>query len=103
MSLAVDKEGFLLDIHSWNERAAEQLAGAEGIQLTAAHWEIIWLLRDFYAETEVAPAMRALVKLVRQRLSEDKGNSIYLLSLFPDSPAKLAAKVAGLPRPPNCL
>ena len=44
-----------------------------------------------------------LVKLVAARLGATKGNSIYLLSLFPGNPAKLAAKIAGLPRPTNCL
>ena len=33
----------------------------------------------------------------------DKGNSIYLHKLFPGNPAKLAAKIAGLPRPTNCI
>jgi tRNA 2-thiouridine synthesizing protein E len=47
--------------------------------------------------------MRVLVKLVARELGREKGNSLYLLRLFPDSPAKLAAKIAGLPRPTNCL
>ena len=28
---------------------------------------------------------------------------IYLMSLFPGSPAKLGSKIAGLPKPENCL
>jgi tRNA 2-thiouridine synthesizing protein E len=44
-----------------------------------------------------------LVKLVRESLGEDKGTSIYLLGLFPGNPAKVAAKIAGLPRPTNCI
>jgi tRNA 2-thiouridine synthesizing protein E len=47
--------------------------------------------------------MRPLVKYIGQRLGKEKGNSIYLLQLFPGSPAKLASKIAGLPRPENCL
>ena len=46
---------------------------------------------------------RPLVKLVGPRLGPAKGRSIYLRQLFPDSPAKLAARLAGLPRPDNCL
>jgi tRNA 2-thiouridine synthesizing protein E len=47
--------------------------------------------------------MRILVKHVRSQLGEEKGNSIYLMQLFPGSPAKLASKLAGLPKPDNCL
>jgi len=47
--------------------------------------------------------MRPLVKLVQESLGADKGTSIYLLGLFPGNPAKVAAKIAGLPRPTNCI
>lgn len=101
--IALDKEGYLESLDDWTEEVAEQLAVNEHIELTAQHWEIIRLLRDFHAEFEHAPAMRILVKAVKMKLGESKGNSLYLLSLFPDSPAKRAAKIAGLPRPTNCL
>lgn len=100
--IATDGDGFLADFNSWNKRIAEAFAAAENIQLTAAHWEIIQLLREFYIQYQQSPAMRPLVKYVGQ-LGKDKGNSIYLLQLFPGSPAKLASKIAGLPRPENCL
>jgi len=102
-SLALDKEGYLRELADWNERVAVVLAAADAVTLSAAHWEIIWLLRDFYVETNLSPAMRALVRLVKMRLGEDKGNSIYLMTLFGASPAKSAAKYAGLPRPTHCL
>ena len=47
--------------------------------------------------------MRPLVKYVGQQLGKDKGTSMYLLGLFPGSPAKLGSKLAGLPKPDNCL
>ena len=40
---------------------------------------------------------------VATELSVEKGRSIYLLQLFPGSPAKLVAKFAGLPKPKNCI
>jgi tRNA 2-thiouridine synthesizing protein E len=51
----------------------------------------------------MSPAMRALVKYTEKKLGPEKGRSIYLLNLFPPSPAKVASKIAGLPRPTNCL
>jgi TusE/DsrC/DsvC family sulfur relay protein len=98
-----DPQGFLLNLDDWNELVAEEIALKEGIKLTDDHWEVINLLREFYAEFELSPAMRILVKHVKNELGEDKGNSIYLLQLFPGSPAKIASKIAGLPKPTNCL
>ena len=102
-TIQVDREGYLEDLKDWSRDVAGCLARQEGLALTEAHWEIIALLRDFHDESGLSPAMRILVRLVRGRLGPEKGNSHYLLRLFPDSPAKLAAKIAGLPRPTNCL
>jgi tRNA 2-thiouridine synthesizing protein E len=99
----LDKEGFLVDLGEWTKAMALELAKREGIELTDEHWAVIRVLRDFHQATGVSPSMRPLVKLVSERLGAEKGTSIYLLSLFPGSPAKLAAKIGGLPRPTNCL
>ncbi|MFT3931387.1 MAG: TusE/DsrC/DsvC family sulfur relay protein [Spongiibacteraceae bacterium] len=101
--IATDGDGFLEHYEDWNATVAEIIAIQENIVLSDAHWEILNLLRDFYRQFEQSPAMRALVKYVGQQLGKDKGNSIYLLKLFPGSPAKIASKIAGLPRPENCL
>lgn len=100
---AFDPEGFLRDLRDWTPEVAEQIAALENIRLTAAHWEILALLRAYYQRFDSSPAMRPLVKWVAQHLGPDKGKSIYLLSLFPGSPAKLGSKIAGLPKPDNCL
>jgi tRNA 2-thiouridine synthesizing protein E len=100
---SVDDQGFLIDLNDWNPVLAEDIAISEGIRLTAAHWEVILLLREFYHEFDISPAMRILVKQTKLKLGEDKGNSHYLLGLFPGSPAKIASKIAGLPKPTNCL
>ena len=99
----LDKEGYLIDLNDWSTAVAEQLARAENISLSLAHWQIIDLLRAFYAQTDTAPAMRVLVRLAMQNLGAEQGSSVYLMGLFGGSPAKVAAKVAGLPRPTNCL
>ena len=103
MSLVLDKEGFLAELGSWNAATAEALAHNEGIALSDEHWEVIVALRDFYARTEVSPSMRPFVKLISESLGREKGRSIHLMRLFGPSPAKTAAKIAGLPRPTNCL
>lgn len=100
---STDAEGYLQSLNDWSPLVAEQIAAQEGITLTEAHWEIIHLVRRYYAEFDLSPAMRPLVKYAAMKLGTEKGRSIYLLSLFPGSPPKLAAKIAGLPRPANCL
>ena len=98
-----DREGYLLNLSDWNADVARHIAADNGIRLTESHWEIIVLLRDFYEKHDVSPPMRPLVKRVRETLGPAKGTSLHLLRLFPGSPAKLAAKIAGLPRPTHCL
>ena len=100
---AFDSEGFLRNLEEWTPAVAEQIAGAEALTLTDPHWEVINLLRAYYETYDSSPAMRPLVKFCGLRLGPDKGRSIYLMSLFPGSPAKLGSKIAGLPKPDNCL
>lgn len=99
----LDNDGHLVKLTDWNRGIAEHLAHQEGILLNDAHWEIIDLLRQFYSDFDLSPAMRPLIKYTAKKLCQQKGNSLYLMQLFPGSPARLAAKIAGLPRPANCL
>jgi len=100
---AFDKDGFLLNLADWNPRVATQIAAMENVELTPAHWEVLELLRAYYQEYDSSPAMRPLVKYCAIKLGPEKGSSIYLMSLFPGSPAKIGSKIAGLPKPDNCL
>lgn len=100
---AFDSEGFLRELDHWSPAVAQQIADGEQISLTEAHWEVIYLLRDYYRQYDSSPAMRPLVKYCALNLGPEKGKSLYLLSLFPGSPAKLGCKIAGLPKPDNCL
>ncbi|WP_428821167.1 TusE/DsrC/DsvC family sulfur relay protein [Microbulbifer sp. MCCC 1A16149] len=101
--IPLDKEGFLRNLEDWSPEVARALAVQEGIELTDDHWDVIHLLQQFYKEFELSPAMRPLVKYIGQHLGPDKGRSIFLMQLFPPSPAKIGSKIAGLPKPTNCL
>ena len=102
-AIALDKDGFLVDLQDWSHAAAEALAAREGIPLTEDHWEILELLRQFYQEYQLSPATRPLIKYTALKLGPDKGNSKYLYELFPYGPAKQACKIAGLPKPTGCV
>jgi tRNA 2-thiouridine synthesizing protein E len=101
--IVLDPEGYLVDLNDWTPEVANALAAREGRVLTEEHWEVIEVLRAFYRRYGMAPAMRPLVKAVGQTLGPEKGKSLHLMKLFPESPAKVAARLAGLPKPTNCL
>jgi len=99
-----NNEGFLKNTEHWNPQVAEIIASEDNIELSTNHWEIINFLRVFYQDYEVSPpSNRLFVKAVKEQFGEDKGNSIYLMQLFSGTPAKTACRIAGLPRPTNCL
>jgi tRNA 2-thiouridine synthesizing protein E len=102
-TIDLDQEGFLKNLTDWNTEIAKEIAVKEGIELSAEHWEIIEVAREFYRTFDLSPSMRALVKRTEQIFGAEKGRSIYLLQLFPTSSAKTISKIAGLPKPPNCL
>jgi tRNA 2-thiouridine synthesizing protein E len=103
ITIKTNTEGFLLDAGAWNEDVAEKIGDAHGVKLTEAHWEVISLVRNYCEQGNEPPSMRTLVKVVKLRLDQNKAKSIYLMKLFGASPAKMVARLAGLPKPKNCL
>ena len=101
--IGLDKDGYLLDLKDRSAEVAQALAAQSGIELSPEHWQILELLRSFYQEFELSPATRPLIKYTALKLGPEKGNSLHLNRLFNGTPAKLAAKLAGLPKPTNCL
>ncbi|MDD7804000.1 MAG: TusE/DsrC/DsvC family sulfur relay protein [Endozoicomonas sp. (ex Botrylloides leachii)] len=101
--LTLDQDGYLAKLDDWNKEVAFKLAAIENISLTEAHWEIINAVQAFYKQYQHAPSQRPFVNYIANTLGKEKGNSIYLMQLFSDSPAKVAARIAGLPRPTHCF
>ncbi|MFT5258546.1 MAG: TusE/DsrC/DsvC family sulfur relay protein [Saprospiraceae bacterium] len=98
-----DEEGYLADLTQWDEKVAVAMAAEDDCELTEGHWDVINFLREYYAEYQVAPAVRILTKAIGRKMGKDKANSRYLYSLFPYGPAKQACKYAGLPKPTGCV
>ena len=96
-SVDLDAEGFLTDAEQWNQRVAEEIAGRNGIEeLTPRHWLVINFMRDRYLATGTAPSIRSLGKASGVPIKE-------LYELFPKGPAKLAARIGGIPKPRGCI
>ena len=97
MAVDVDGEGFLTDAGQWNVRLAEEIARRNGVaELTPRHWLVVNFMRDRYLQTGTAPSVRSLGKESGVPVKE-------LYELFPKGPAKLAAKVGGIPKPRGCI
>jgi len=101
--LKLDSEGYLINSDDWSEAAAAELAGTIGIELDQRHLEVAHLLRDIYTEYQHTPVTRIMVKMMKEKLGADKGTSMYLMQLFPETPMRKACLVAGLPKPTNCF
>ncbi len=102
--VAVDDEGYLLHLSDWTPDIAVQLAAQQQLTLNEAHWDIIYAIRDFYRQYQRSPTTRVLLKYLAQQLGADKASSIYVMQLFGDgTPAKTVARLAGLPKPTNCI
>jgi TusE/DsrC/DsvC family sulfur relay protein len=96
-SVDVDAEGFLTDPAQWNEDLARMIASDNGIrELTDRHWLVIRFMRSRYLQTGTAPSIRSLGKESGVPVKE-------LYQLFPKGPAKLAAKIGGIPKPTGCI
>ncbi|MBS1211917.1 MAG: sulfurtransferase tusE [Proteobacteria bacterium] len=103
VALPTTESGFLVNVEDWSEAAAVVLAHSVGIGLSEAHWEIVRFIRDYYLQFAHLPNARMFVKAVQKRFGDEKGNTRYLMRLFPDSPVRQACLIAGLPKPPGCL
>lgn len=101
--MATDENGYLEDWQAWTPGVADAMARADGIRLSGAHWKVLEALREYYAAYEIAPPMRALLRILQQRLDEQELGSRQLYRLFPEGPAKQACRYAGLPKPVSCV
>lgn len=102
--IAVDQDGYLRHLEDWSPAVATQLAALQGLSLQDSHWRVLQAARDFYARYQRSPATRPLLKFLAQELGPEQATSIYLMRLFGGGTAALTiARLAGLPKPPNCF
>ncbi|MFP4207228.1 MAG: TusE/DsrC/DsvC family sulfur relay protein [Wenzhouxiangella sp.] len=102
MTIDLDRHGHLLDPARWTPDIARQLAAADGVVLSPAHWWLIDFVRSYHARYGNPPLMRTLVAALRAERGDQAG-SRELYRLFPDGPVRVACKYGGLPRPDWCI
>jgi TusE/DsrC/DsvC family sulfur relay protein len=95
--VTVNDEGFFTDPAQWREEMAPEIAAAEGItELNERHWQVIKFMRHEFDAKGTGPTVRVLGKTSGVTVKE-------LYQLFPKGPAKVAAKIAGIPKPRGCI
>lgn len=95
-AVETDAEGFLQIPEQWTEELGAEIANDLGIMLTPRHWQVINFMRNRYLSAGSAPSIRTLGKESGVPIKE-------LYELFPKGPAKMAAKIGGIPKPRGCI
>jgi tRNA 2-thiouridine synthesizing protein E len=97
VDVELNDEGFFVHPEQWTEEMAPELARREGIdELTDAHWQVIRFMRTEFFDKGTGPTVRVLGKTSGVSIKE-------LYQLFPKGPAKIAARIAGIPKPRGCI
>jgi len=97
-TVEVNDEGFFIDPHQWTEDMATEMAPRYGVStpLTDRHWLVLNYMRQEYFDKGTGPTVRKLGKSSGVETKE-------LFQLFPKGPAKVAAMLAGIPKPKGCI
>lgn len=97
VEVEVNHEGFFVDPDQWTRDIAIAMAKEAGIdELTDRHWAVIDFHRKEYFEKGTGATVRVLGKSSGVPVKE-------LYQLFPKGPAKLSARLAGIPKPKGCI
>ena len=97
INVELNDEGFFAHPEQWTEEMVPELARREGIDaLTEVHWKVIRFMRSEYLANGTGPTVRVLGKTSGVSIKE-------LYQLFPKGPAKIAARIAGIPKPRGCI
>ena len=95
--IELNDEGFFLHPEQWSDAIGVEIAKTAGIDpMTDRHWQVIRFMRSEYFAKGTGPTVRVLGKTSGVSIKE-------LYQLFPKGPAKVAARVAGIPKPRGCI
>ena len=103
IDLELDQDGHLVDYTIWNESVAQQLAQSLELELTPWHFEILQAVRQFYAQFGHSPATRPLIKFLMKTVSSEINNAVLQDQFKTGLVARHLSRLAGIPKPANCL
>lgn len=103
MHLELDDDGHLVDYKIWNQEVAAQLAKSLDLELTDWHFEILHAVRQFYQQFGHSPATRPLIKFLMKTVSPEINNAELQDKFKTGLVARHLSRLAGVPKPANCL
>lgn len=104
MNVELDQDGHLCDHTIWTPDIAQQLADTLDVTLEPEHLQILQQVRAFFIKFNHAPATRPLIKWLQKTLPNHDISNQKLQQLFNTGlVARHVNRLAGLPKPPNCL
>lgn len=98
-----DEDGHLQNHLDWTPEVAQLLAAKDGLLLNEQHLLVLNTVREFYVRFEYAPATRPLIKFLIKELGEQVSNAQLMQDFQTGLVARTLARLAGLPKPANCL
>ena len=99
----LDQDGHLVDYTIWNEVVAQELAKSLDLNLTPWHFEILQAVRQFYTQFGHSPATRPLIKFLMKTVSAEINNAVLQEKFNTGLVARHLSRLAGVPKPANCL
>lgn len=102
-NIQLDEDGHLQNHLDWSPEVARLLAQQDGLSLDEQHLLVLTTVREFYARFEYAPATRPLIKFLIKELGAHISNAQLMQDFQTGLVARTLARLAGLPKPANCL
>lgn len=104
VNIELDQDGHLCDHTIWTPNIAQQLADTLDVKLEIEHLQVLQQVRAFFKKFNHAPATRPLIKWLQKTLPDHDMSNQKLQQLFNTGlVARHVNRLAGLPKPPNCL
>jgi tRNA 2-thiouridine synthesizing protein E len=100
---ALDSDGHLADHQQWSVDVAQQMAAQDQLILGEDQFRVLLAVRAFYARFSHVPATRPLIRYLMQQLGPEYDNARLMADFQTGLVARTLARLAGLPKPPNCL
>ena len=91
-----DGDGYLLSMADWTPEVMQEMADADGYELTEDKIAQIMQAREYYDENSTVPAIRNFAKYVGM----DKK---AMFEMWMTGPMKPITKYGGLPKPTGCV
>lgn len=99
----LDQDGHLVDYTLWNQEVAQTLAHSLDLELTVWHFDILAAVRQFYAQYGHSPSTRPLIKFLMKTVNPEINNAVLQEKFNTGLVARHLSRLAGVPKPANCL